>query len=353
MRLLTKKAPAVLGLDIGSSAVKLVELSYNGKRYHIESYAVEPVTPDAVAEQAIADIESVGKSIQRALKRAKARAKHAAVAVSGSAVISQTITLPDSLSDEEMAAQIELEAGQYIHYPLEEVNLDFEVIGPSAHNANMVDVLLIASRSENVESRVAALEMAGLKTKVVDVETYATENALNLIIRQMPGQGLEKTIAIVDIGATTTHLIVFDDLKIIYTREQVFGGKQLDEEIQRHYKLPCPEAQRAKKQGTLPADYASEVLAPFKESVARQVSRALQFFFSSSHYQKVDHILLAGGIASISGIAQLVASQIGTPVSIANPFIGMSVATRISAKAISNDAPALMVACGLALRSFD
>jgi type IV pilus assembly protein PilM len=261
--------------------------------------------------------------------------------------------MPANLGDAEMASQIEVEADQYIPYPLEEVNLDFEVIGPSEGNEEQVDVLLAASRSENVEVRAEAIEIGGLIPKVIDVEAYSMENSCSLIASQMPGGGMDATIAVIDIGATMTTLNVLHNLNTIYTREQVFGGKQLTEEIQRRYGLSYEEAGMAKRQGGLPDNYVPEVLEPFKEAMAQQVSRSLQFFFSSSHYNTVDHILLAGGSASIVGVDELVQEKLNVPTSVANPFVNMTLASKIKAQVLSNDAPALMIACGLALRSFD
>jgi type IV pilus assembly protein PilM len=333
--------------------VKLLELSSSGSRYRVESYAVEPLPPNSVVEKNIADVDAVGEAIRRAVKRSGTRARHAAVAVSGSAVITKIITMPGNLTGDEMESQIELEADQYIPYPLEEVNLDFEVIGPSPNNPDMVEVLLAASRSENVDMRVAASELGGLTPKIVDVEAYAMENVFALIAEQMPDHGINKTIAVVDVGATMTTLNVLHDLKIIYTRDQVFGGKQLTEEIMRRYGLSYEEAGMAKRQGGLPDNYVPEVLEPFKEAMAQQVSRSLQFFFSSSQYNSVDYIVMAGGSASIPGVDELIEEKIGTPTSIANPFANMSLTPRVKPQTLSNDAPSLMIACGLALRSFD
>ncbi len=345
--------PTVIGLDISSTAVKLLELGRSGDRLRVESYAVEPLPPNSVIEKNISDVEAVGEAIKRAVKRSGTRTRFAAAAVSGSAVITKMISMPASLSEDEMDQQIQMEADQYIPYPLEEVNLDFEVIGPSKNDSERVDVLLAASRSENVEVRVAAIELAGLKARIVDVEAYAMENAFSLLASLLPEQGIDQTIAVIDIGATMTTLNVLHDLKTIYTREQVFGGKQLTEEIQRRYGLSYEEAGMAKRQGGLPDNYEPEVLEPFKEAMAQQVSRSLQFFFSSSQYTQVDHIVLAGGSSMIPGVDELIASKIGVHTSIANPFTNMVIASRVKAQSLSNDAPALMIATGLAMRSFD
>ncbi len=353
MRFLRKETPPMLGLDISSTAVKLLELSYKGGNYRIEAYAVEPLAPGAVVEKKVVDVDAVSEAIKQAVKRSRTRAKLAVVAVAGSAVITKLISLPAMLSDSEMASQIELDSYQYIPYPLEEVNLDFQVIGPSERDSDMVEVLLAASRSENVDARVAAVELAGLTASIVDVEAYATETAMSLIIQRMAGRGAGMRLAIIDVGATMTSFNVLDQFKVIYTREQTFGGKQLTEEIQRRYELSYEEAGRGKILGGLPADYETELLEPFKESIAQQISRSLQFFFSSSHYRNVDQIILAGGTSLIPGIDELISVKTGTPTMIANPFTGMTVATRINAQTVARDAPALMIACGLAMRSFD
>lgn len=351
--LFRKGSSAVVGLDISSTAVKLLELSQSGSRYRVESYAVEPLPPNSVVEKSISDVEAVGEAVRRAVKRAGTRTKQCAVAVAGSAVITKVITMPSSLSENEMEAQIQLEADQYIPYPLEEVNLDFEILGESENTPDSVNVLLAASRSENVETRVAAAEMGGLSVKIVDVEAFAMENAFPLLARQLSGFTEDRTVAIVDVGATMTTLNVMNKMKSIYTREQVFGGKQLTEEIQRRYGLSYEEAGLAKKQGGLPDNYEPEVLEPFKESMAQQVSRSLQFFFSSSQYDSVDHIVLAGGSASIPDVDDLVSRKTGITASIANPFADMSLSSKVNPQNLANDAPAMLIACGLAMRSFD
>ncbi|MCB1644999.1 MAG: pilus assembly protein PilM [Pseudomonadales bacterium] len=344
----------MLGLDISSTSVKLLELSRSGNKYRVESYGVEPLPENAVVEKNINDVDGVGEAIQRLIARCKTKVKLAAVAVAGSAVITKTIEMPADLTEDEMEASLRAEADQYIPYPLEEVALDFEVQGPSPRNEGQVEVLLAACRRENVEMREAALELGGLKAKIVDIEAHCMQRAFQLIREQFgTDEDEEKVIAIIDIGATMTTLSVLTDSGTPYTREQLFGGKQLTEEIQRRYSLSVEEAGLAKKQGGLPDDYESEVLMPFKEAVVQQVTRSLQFFYSSSAYDDVDHIILAGGTSSIDGLADMVAAKLGTPTSIANPFSNMSLSSKVNDVSLHNDAPALMIACGLAMRSFD
>ncbi len=347
------KKTALVGIDISSTACKLIELGKVGSRYRVESYAVEPLPQDAMADRDIRDPEVVGEALKRVISRSGTNIKHAAVSVAGSSVITKIIQMDKGLSEEEMESQIEVEADQYIPYPLEEVALDFQVIGESEKVPDKVDVLLAASRSENVYSRVDALELAGLTAKVVDVEAYTIERAFRLLSNQLPDQGEGQIIAIADIGATNTSLSVLEDFNTIYTREQTFGGSQLTEEIQRRYGLSFEEAGMAKKQGGLPDDYEPEVLEPFKEAVIQQVSRSLQFFYGSSQYGEVDHIVLAGGCAVIDGLEEMIEERLGTTASTANPFADMSLSSRVNAQALSADAPSLVNCCGLALRSFD
>jgi type IV pilus assembly protein PilM len=347
-----KQAP-IVGLDISSTSVKLLELSKTSDGYRVESHAVEPMPADAVAEKNIQDVEAVGECIRRAVKKSGTRAKNAAVAVAGSAVITKVITMPAVLSEDDMETQIQLEADQYIPYPLEEINLDFEVLGPTPNAPDTVDVLLAASKSENVEMRTAATEIGGLTTKVVDVEPYTIEHAYDAITEQLPDNGVEKTVAILDVGATMTSLNVVREGRLLYTREQPFGGKQLTEEIMRRYGLSYEDAGRVKREGGLPDNYEPEVLEPFKSTMAQQVSRFLQFFFSAGDYDNVDVISLAGGCASIPGIDEFIEAHIGTSTIIANPFAAMPLASRVQRQRLNADAPAMMIACGLALRSFD
>ena len=352
MGLFSASTPPLIGVDISSTAVKLLQLSQSGGRYRVEHYAVEPLPPNAVVEKNIVEVEAVGEAIKRAFARSGARTKFASASVAGSAVITKIIPMQADLSEDDLEGQIMAEAQQYIPYPLEEVSLDFEILGPVKDNPELMNVLLAASRTENVDVRVAALDVGGMTAKVVDVEAFAMENAYKLLADQL-SVPKDATVAVVDIGATMTTLSVLKNQRTIYTREQVFGGKQLTDEVMRRYGLSYEEAGMAKRQGGLPESYEIEVLEPFKEAMVQQISRLLQFFFAGTEFSKVDQVVLAGGCASIAGVAEMVEEQIGVPTIVANPLAGMSLSNRVQAQTLAQDAPALMIACGLALRSFD
>jgi type IV pilus assembly protein PilM len=313
---------------------------------------VSSLPQDAVVEKGVNDVDGVSNAIRTVVSQSRTKLKNVAAAVAGSSVITKLIDMPEGLSEDDMEIQLTLEADQYIPYPLEEVAIDFEIQGPSPEKDNQVEVLLAACRRETIESRVEAIEGADLTPKIMDVEAYAMERAFSVLRGQL-NLDEDSTVAIVDVGATMTTLSVLNDGLTIYTREQLFGGKQLTDEIMRRYGLPLEEAGLAKKQGGLPDDYEPEVLEPFKDAVVQQVARSLQFFFSSSQYNDVDHIILAGGVSSMDGLEELVQDKLGTPTSVANPFEQMSISSRVNAVALSSDAPAMMIACGLALRSFD
>ncbi|PKM11830.1 MAG: pilus assembly protein PilM [Gammaproteobacteria bacterium HGW-Gammaproteobacteria-3] len=347
------KQTPVLGIDISTAAVKLLELSKAGSRYRVESYSVAPLPQDAVIDKNIAKVDVIATAVKKALKQSGSKVKDACVAVAGSSVMTKIITMPASLTDDDMVEQIMMEADQYVPYALDEVNLDFEVQGKNEKNPEMVDVLLAASRRENVDDRVEALDKAGLKAKIVDVEAFAMENAFTLLLGQSPDILENRTIAIADIGATMSTLNVIHDGRTIYTREQGFGGRQLTEEIQRRYGLSYDEAGLAKRHGGLPDNYAADVLEPFKKAMIQQIARSLQFFVSSSAHRAIDGVILAGGCASIPGIEKQVENNIGLPTFVANPFINMALSGGIRPQNLSSDAPAMMIACGLALRSFD
>jgi len=350
--LFERKAPALLGVDISSSSVKLLELSRSGGRFKVESYGVIPLPPNTVVEKNIQDTAALADVLKRLVAKSKSRVREVAVAVAGSAVITKIIDMPADLSDLGLENQIMTEADQYVPYPLDEVALDYEVLGRSDTNPDQVEILLAACRHENVDARVSALEMAGLRPRVVDVEVFAIERVFRLIGEQFEEIG-DQIVAIADIGATVLTLSVLVDGKTLYTREQLFGGRQVTEEIQRRYGLSMEEAGQAKKQGGLPEDYETEILDPFKEALIQQIQRSLQFFFSSSQYSYVDQLVLAGGVAAMPGLRREVEEKLGVPTSVANPFANMLIGNRVDAVALASDAPAMLIATGLALRGFE
>src|SRR5882724_4597160 len=333
------KAPPLFGMDISSSSVKLVELADAGRGSpRVERYAIEALPKDAV---------------QRGWKRMATRTKNVALALPTAAVITKKIIVPAGLRDEELEVQVESEANQYIPFALEEVNLDFQVVGPSPSGPDEVEVLIAASRKEKVEDRVAVAEASGLKAIVMDVESYAIQASFELIQQQFPDNGKDQNIALVDLGANVMNVTVLRNEQSVYTREQAFGGSQLTQDIMRVYGMSLEEAEAAKRSGGLPENYESEVLRPFMENAALEIQRAVQFFFTSTQYTSVEHVLLTGGSAVIPGLDEMVQSRTQINALVANPFASMAISPRVPLKKLVADAPSLMVACGLGMRRFD
>lgn len=349
-----ESTPPLIGVDISTSSVKMVELSSTGKgSYRLEGYSIAAIPKDAIVDGNVSGLEQVSDAVKLAWKLLGSREKRTALALPSAAVITKKVLMSADLRETDMEAQVEAEANQYIPFPLEEVNIDFQVIGPAPSNADEVEVLIAAARKEKIEDRVAAAEDAGLKVIVMDVDTYATEAAYGIVANQLPNSGKDQTVMIVDVGAVMMHINVLHDNKSVYTREQAFGGAQLTQEIQRRFGLSVEEAEIAKRKGGLPESYENEVLQPFMQSMSTEVARALQFFTSSTQFNRVDHIVLAGGCAAIPAVDVMVQERTQVNTIIANPFQSMSLSSKVKQQQATTDAPALIIACGLAMRGVD
>jgi len=347
--------PPLIGVDISQSAVKMLELSESSKKdgYVIERYVIEVLPKDAVVDGNFNNLEAISECLERAHKRMGTRIKNVSVALPAAAVITKKILLPSGLREEDLEYQVESEANQYIPFAMDEVNLDFQVIGPAPGDDEEVEVLLAASRKANVEDRVAAVQAAGLKAIVVDVEPFAAESALTQICEQLSGGAKDQCVALVDIGSNTMNVNVLRNNQSVYTRDQQIGGEQLTQHIQSAFGLTIEEAEAGKRNGGLPDNYESEVLAPFRENVASEVARAIQFFFTATQFNEMNYIVLSGGCAALAGLDDAVATRTQVNTLIANPFAQMTLSSRIKPRQLQADAPALMIACGLAMRRFD
>jgi len=348
------KMPPLIGTDISSSAIKMVEIAESGRGvYRVERYAIEPMPKDSVVEGNINNLDAVSDTLKRCHKRLGSSIKSLALALPNAAVISKKILVPAGQTEEDLELQVETEANQYIPFALDEVNLDFQVLGPAPNSADDVEVLIAASRKEKIIDRVAVAESAGLKATVMDVDVFAAQTAFELIESQFPDSGKDQNIAIVDIGASVMAVNVLRNNQSIYMREQPFGGNQLTQEIQNKFGLSPEEAEAAKRAGGLPDNYESDVLQPFLDMMGLEVARALQFFFTSTQHSQINHIVLSGGCGAIPGADEAVGKRVQVNTIVGNPFVNMALASRIRAKALTQDAPSLMVACGLAMRRFD
>lgn len=351
--LIGKTNPPLVGVDISTSGVKLVELSETGKNeFQLERFASEPLPRGAVVDGNIENIEQVTEAVRRVWKKSGTRARNVALGMPPASVITKKIILPGGLSEDQLEVQVESEANQYIPFALDEVSLDFDIIGPAQNAPEDVEVLIAATRKEKVEDRVAVAEAAGLKPMVMDIESYAARAAIDRITMQLPKAGQGQTVALFQIGAHVMHFSVLLDGQTIYEREQPFGGNQLTQDVVRAYGLSFEEAETKKKSGELPEGYDRELLEPFMENAALEVTRAIQFFFTSTPSTHIDQIFLAGGCAVIPGLVDLVAARTKVSSSVVSPFKGMQLASTVREKQLRSEAPAFLVACGLAMRRF-
>ena len=352
MNIFKRSVPPTIGVDIGTSSVKVLQLGIAGSNYRVEHLAVEALPEGAFAEHSISNVDEVGEAIRTAVKRSGTKAKHCAMAVSGAAVITKIIHLPGDLAEDEIEGQIEIEAGQYIPYPRDEVSLDFEMLGASARNADVTEVLLAASKTENIETREAVAELAGLTARVIDVEAFAIANAFELV-RKRDGVPDSAVIAVLDIGDVRASLNVLRGGRSIYYRDHPFGGRELIEETMRRYGLDAEQAQFWKRGEEPPAGFDDEVLEPYRQSVIQQIGRALQFYSSSREYSSINTLYLAGGGASAEGLVEAVSAELGMNAELADPLKGIKLAPRIKAAQLDMMRPSLVTACGLALRGVE
>ncbi|MES2041702.1 MAG: pilus assembly protein PilM [Pseudomonadota bacterium] len=351
--LLGRKNPPLFGLDISSLDIKLVELSEgSNKSYRLERYASEPLPKGAVLDGNIENIEQVTEAVRKLVKKSGTSAKNVAMAMPASAVITKKIILAGTLTEQALEVQVESEASQYIPFSMDEVSLDFCVLGPAANAEEDIEVMLAASRKEKIEDRVAIIQAAGLQAKVMDIESYAARAAVSRLVDLQANAGKDQIYAIFQIGSKRTYIFIMLNGDVIYEREQQFGGAQLTQDIVRNYGLSLEEAEQKKKSGDLPDTYEMELLEPFLESAALEVTRAIQFFFTSTPFTRVDQIYLSGGCAVIPGLVDIIAERTKISTAVVSPFKGMELGSGVNEKALRNDAPAYMVACGLALRRF-
>ena len=351
--LFNRSEPPLLGLDISSSSVKLVELSRDkAGNLVLDRCAIEPLERGWITDGNVEKFDEVAEAVRRLVKKSGTRTKNVAMALPASAVITKKIILPGGLSESELEVQVESEANQYIPFSLDEVSLDFCVVGPSATSVGDVEVLIAASRKEKVQDRQGLAEAAGLKPVVVDVESYASRLAAARLIENLPNKGVDTMVALFEVGALTTSMQVIRNDEVLYERDQAFGGAQLTQLIVRQYGFSPEEAESKKRSGDLPDDYESGVLKSFVESMAQEIGRALQFFFTSTPHNKVDYIMMAGGSSALPGLAESVTQQTSFACLLADPFDGMTIGSNVRENKMRREAASYLTSCGLALRRF-
>ncbi|MBL8334299.1 MAG: pilus assembly protein PilM [Rubrivivax sp.] len=343
----------MIGLDVSSSSVKLVELGQNGSgEYVLERFALEPFEKGWITDGQIEKFDEVADAVRRVVQKSGTRTRQVVMAMPQSSVITKKIVLPAGLREEEMEIQVESEANQYIPFSLDEVSLDFCVVGPSPTSLGDVEVLIAASRKDRVQDRQGLAEAAGLTPVILDIESHASRLAMSRVISALPNEGRDALVALFEIGAETTSLKVLRDDEQLYDRDQAFGGAQLTQLISRQYGFSFEEAEQKKLAGDLPEDYETTILGPFVDSLSQEIGRALQYFFTSTPHHKVHYVMLAGGTATLPGLKDRVTELTGFASMVVNPFDNMQLGSAVRESRLRREAASYLTACGLAMRRF-
>lgn len=347
LNLFSSRSSGMTGIDIGSASVKIVTMSSTGNSYSLNSYAIVPISATAVVDGSIEDVGVVASAIERGLKICGGKHKLATVAVPSSSVITKRIKLSNLFIGIDLEEQVKVEADQFIPYPLEEVALDFEVLGPNAKDPNFNDILLVACRKDASETREDAVNSAGIKCEIIDVDTYAMERSLALVEDRLE----EVMVATIDIGASTLCLNVFHEGKAIYNREQAFNGNELSMAISQQLGKSIEEVEVALQDDMLNQNIIDDFLEPFIGTVTQQISRSLQFFYSSGIHGRLTKLYICGGLSGLPDLCVRLADELDLSVEILNPFSKCRINPKLNAKRLNRDSALLVKACGLALRS--
>jgi len=350
LKLFSSKSTPIVGIDIGSSSIKVAQLGGSLSSARLTSWGVGDLPAGAIADGLITDDIAVAEALERTLQKSGAKAKKAAIAIPASHAITKIISMPNDLSDSEMENQIQIEAVHIVPYAADEVNIDFQILGPSKIEPNSeVDVLFVACRSDVVETYQSIVEDCGLDLTYVDIDTFALER-LYRFVDPFPHGNKGEITAMFDVGAVTTQLIVFDREKILYTRQQNFGAKQLVQQVRREYGVNSQDAETLVLSESPPDDYYAAILVPYFKYAGQELARALQFFFSSSSYSQIDNVVLTGGVSALPDFSDHLSTYFDAKNATLNPVEKIS--TFGDKANIKKSVGGLSTALGLALRGF-
>ena len=351
-RWLKSTRSALVGIDIGSTCAQAILLVKKDEHYKIDLVVSVPIDSRLVVDSAIVDVHAVANLIKRIKDKLPKQVVHSVAAVSGFGVISKTIVLNSVQNDEELQAQIELEADSLFPFPLDEVSLDFEVLGTNQFNENKIDVLLTAARTELVTARASALELAGLAPKIMDVESYALGRAYCLVAHQVPDNEANAPIALIDVGANMLTVAIVVAGRTVFVKEQAFGGEQLTQVIKHNNGVSRDEAESIKC-STDASEKTTVSLHNFYQKMAQKIRRILQIYSSGNNASAISRIIFSGGCALGRDIQNILSNELEVKTVIAQPFKQCIFNDELDREKWAALAPRFMIACGLALRSLD
>jgi type IV pilus assembly protein PilM len=349
---LFKRTKGLVGLDVGSSALKAVEVKDLGKGrgFQLVSLAMEPLPPEAIVDGAIMDAGLVSDAMQRLFSRGKFKSPEVAISLSGHSVIIKKIALP-VMSAEELSESIQWEAEQYIPFDMDDVNIDYQILGgPSTSGDGNMDVLLVAVKKEKINDYTGVVSQAGKTPVLVDVDVFALQNAYEASYEAPPAN----VVALLNLGASVTNIAVLLGGTPIFWRDISIGGNRYTEAIQRELNLPQEQAESLKRgepTDGIPAENVLPILSGVHEEVGNEIQKTLDFFKATTSGEPVQHLVLSGGSSRTSGLSEYMSERFQTPVEIFNPLRRMTDRDRVMGVAGGEEmAPSMAIAVGLALR---
>ncbi len=364
MKLFSRKKDAVVGVDISATAIKLIELEKKKSGYRLKAFANIPLPRDAIVENTVIDSIAVSQALLDAVEESGTKVKNVAIAVSGNALIIKTIQVPTT-TEFELEAQISFEADQHVPFDIEDVYSDFQILGVNEDDPEVMDVVLVACKREVVDDYQLVLSEAGLITTCVDCAVFAIENAaeeLGLLdvssIELDAAEALDSdseeggAVALVNIGANIINVNILCNGKMMFVRDQFYGGQNLTELIQKAHAISFSAAEEMKKQSIAMVD--SNVIAEFYDNLGSEISRSLDFYSANNTEDPVQSIMLSGGCALLPNIDLELYNRLGIEVRIFNPFEYIEVSPQgLDIEAVRAIGPMMVVPVGLAMRSFD
>jgi type IV pilus assembly protein PilM len=346
-----RRTKAIIGLDIGSSAVKAVELKPAGKAYRVAAFGSEPLPPDSIVDGAIIDSTAVADAIRRLFDANKAfKSKDVCASLSGNAVIVKKITLP-VMTESELGESIYWEAEQYIPFDIQDVNLDYQILDPGTgpESRGSMDVLLVAAKKEKIGDYTSVIAQAGRTPVLVDVDAFALQNAFEVNYGFEPG----KVVVLLNAGASAININILQGDQSVFTRDISMGGNAYTEAVQKELDLPFEAAEQLKK--GIPVDGATfeeaqPVLRAITENVLLEIQKTFDFFKATASSEHIDRLMLSGGASRVDGFREMLQERFSAPVEDFDPFRAVT----WDAKKLGADAadlgPTAAVAVGLALR---
>lgn len=337
----------LIGVDIGSSAVKLVQLKESKGVYRLQAYGVKKLPGAAIVDNAIIDSPAVVDVVTELLAETKVKVRNVATSISGHSVIIRKISLP-TMPEDELEKSIQYEAEQYIPFEINEVFLDFQILGADPEDPSQMKVLLVAAKKDFVNDYLAVFREAGLNPVVVDIDGFATQN----MFEANYGLGDEEVFGLVNMGASAININIIKGGESVFTRDIQTGGNSINEELQKRLGLTEEDAERAKLgfavDGVDPAAL-KEIVADTAGNIAQEVQRSLDFFSATSADERVQKVFLAGGVSKMAAVAESLQARLGIPIEIVDPFKGI-VASAKDEEELAKVGPTLSVALGLAMR---